>query len=261
MDIKEYISSGILENYVLNNLSSQGRQEVECMSHIYPEIKQELLQLQENIEKLALEIAKTPPPAVKENILKAIENVKQVDKDETKVVSLNSNTIINNKSWKIAVAASIIALITVSFFAIQYKTENSELVASNTTKVEELNQLNQTVLSQEKILSHINLPTTQKIVLKGTEAFPNETCVVYWNAESKKTYALLSNLSTPPKNKQYQLWAIVDGKPLDMGTFNPEDQLQTYPDLNNPQAFAITLEPAGGSEAPTLTDLVVIANI
>lgn len=42
MDIEDYIASGILENYVFGHVSAQEMQEVECMSHIYPEIKEEL---------------------------------------------------------------------------------------------------------------------------------------------------------------------------------------------------------------------------
>ena len=53
MDIKEYISSGILESYVLGNASEQERREVECISSIYPEIRQELDALSRSLEKYA----------------------------------------------------------------------------------------------------------------------------------------------------------------------------------------------------------------
>ena len=43
MNINDYISSGILEQYVLGDISPQEKKEVECMSHIYPELQEELL--------------------------------------------------------------------------------------------------------------------------------------------------------------------------------------------------------------------------
>ena len=76
MDIKEYISSGIIENYVLGNVSPQEKQEVECMSHIYPEIKTELEQLQTAIENIAFTLEKNPPAHLKSKILDAIKNEK-----------------------------------------------------------------------------------------------------------------------------------------------------------------------------------------
>ena len=42
VDVKAYIESGILESYVLGFASEQEVQEVRCLSHIYPEIAEEL---------------------------------------------------------------------------------------------------------------------------------------------------------------------------------------------------------------------------
>jgi len=73
MNINDYISSGILEQYVLGDISPQEKQEVECMSHIYPELQEELLKLQITLEGLALENAIEVPLHVKKNIFEQIE--------------------------------------------------------------------------------------------------------------------------------------------------------------------------------------------
>jgi anti-sigma-K factor RskA len=62
-------------------------------------------------------------------------------------------------------------------------------------------------------------------------------------------------LPDPPTDKQYQLWALLDGKPVDAGTFNVNSdsiQLQEVRNIANAQAFAITLEHKGGVRSPTL---------
>jgi anti-sigma-K factor RskA len=63
---------------------------------------------------------------------------------------------------------------------------------------------------------------------------------------------------------QYQLWALVDGKPVDLGVFDMRDGevgLKNMKPIGVAQTFAVTLEPRGGSVSPTLEKLMVIGNI
>ena len=55
-----------------------------------------------------------------------------------------------------------------------------------------------------------------------------------------------------PTGKQYQLWAIVDGKPVDAGVINNCIGLCKMKKIDHAEAFAITLEKEGGSPTPTL---------
>ncbi len=71
----------------------------------------------------------------------------------------------------------------------------------------------------------------------------------------------VENLPTPPTDKQYQLWALVDGKPVDAGMITDLEDLQAMKEMPEAQAFAITLEPKGGSVNPTLEQLYVIGNV
>ena len=64
-----------------------------------------------------------------------------------------------------------------------------------------------------------------------------------------------------PSGKQYQLWAIVDGKPVDAGLITDCIGLCKMKRIDRAQAFAITLEKAGGSPTPTLTEMYVFGKI
>jgi hypothetical protein len=59
----------------------------------------------------------------------------------------------------------------------------------------------------------------------------------------------LSSVKLPvaPEGKQYQLWAIVDGKPVDAGLLDNPETFEKMKSLGNAQAFAISLEAKGGS--------------
>jgi anti-sigma-K factor RskA len=66
-------------------------------------------------------------------------------------------------------------------------------------------------------------------------------------------YLLVNNLPKPANDKQYQLWAFIDGKPVDMGLLDlSEKPLQLYRMKNaqTAQAFAITLEKRGNGPIP-----------
>ena len=66
------------------------------------------------------------------------------------------------------------------------------------------------------------------------------------------------------KGHQYQLWAIVDKKPVSLGVFDKTDadsvEMKEMGSVVAPQAFAVTLEPRGGSVNPTMDEMMVIGN-
>jgi anti-sigma-K factor RskA len=79
---------------------------------------------------------------------------------------------------------------------------------------------------------------------------------VYWSKGDGAAYVAMNALPKPPQGKQYQLWVIQNGKPVSMGVL-PDDMANT-PGMQkvnmavmSADAFAISLEIAGGSPSPT----------
>ena len=92
---------------------------------------------------------------------------------------------------------------------------------------------------------------------------PSSMATVYWNTESRDVYLLVNKLPMPVRDKQYQLWAIVDGKPVDAGIFDMQEglsfvKLKTIPKAD---AFAITLEKKGGSSTPDMNAMYVMGKV
>ena len=86
--------------------------------------------------------------------------------------------------------------------------------------------------------------------------------VLRWHAASKDIYIDVPDAHLPeiPHDHQYQLWAIVDGKAIDAGVFDLEsggEALHKLKRIERAQAFAVTVEPRGGSPAPTLEKMLV----
>jgi len=81
---------------------------------------------------------------------------------------------------------------------------------------------------------------------------------------SNKTETLTEATAALPADKQYQLWGIIAGKPVSAGTYDAHDtprSLQQMASLKDVEMFAITIEPAGGSEQPTLDQMVVAGKL
>jgi anti-sigma-K factor RskA len=257
LNIHAYISSGILESYLLGELSETECAEVNAMAKQYPEIEAEI----EAIETTMIQVvAKTPPPHIKQAILNKIDK-------QTVVVPLHANKS-NYTTW--LAAASIVLLIgsaAYNFLLLnKLKFSENKLSALSLEK----NKFNIALTTQSKIasamaneLAILKQPDTKKTILKGLDSTSNLLATVYWNKNSNDVYLNIDTLPQPAMDKQYQLWAIVDGKPVDAGIFelNNLDTLQKMKSVSNAQAFAVTLENKGGSITPTLSAMCLLGNI
>ena len=102
------------------------------------------------------------------------------------------------------------------------------------------------------------------VMMAGLDIAPESMALVHYNVEKSNTFLEVKNLRAAPAGKQYQLWAIVDGQPTDMGVFDIDTgayALTEVPFVENPQAFAVTLEKEGGSTVPTMDQMFMIGNI
>ena len=99
------------------------------------------------------------------------------------------------------------------------------------------------------------------ITMKGLPISPEATSIVYWNKEDGTVYVNANNLPAPEQGKQYQLWALKGGQPVNAGMIDMNGKIQFMENISSADAFAVTLEPAGGSPSPTLELLYVIGNV
>jgi len=263
IDIKAYIESGILEDYLSGNVSDREHREVECLSKIYPEIKVELTQLEDAIERLAFAYRVTPPLAIKNKIMAQLEFADELPEnevvqeevsgekevDDTPVVSLNSRQ--SSFQWSWVAAASVVGLLGVAvFFNARLETLNNT-ITQQTTEIQKKNEL----------IANINNIDNQFVTLKGVEKSPTSAVRVVWNTKTQEVQLNVLSLPTPTTDKQYQLWALVGGTPVDLGVFDVNTAIQKMKAIPKADAFAVTLEKKGGSPTPHLEELYVMGKV
>lgn len=91
------------------------------------------------------------------------------------------------------------------------------------------------------------------ITLSATDSSKRYVARVYWNHYTRETYIDPLSLPMPDSTKDYQLWAQVAGQPVDAGVFSADIErgIQRSKSVTNADAWAVTLEPKGGSPTPT----------
>lgn len=278
MDINEYIASGILEQYVLGSVSPQEKQEVECMSNIYPELNTHLVSLQNAVEKMADKAAVPAPKHLKALVMQEIAKTPQLESENSESTANQSGTpklaihkSDNGNKFKYLAAACLVGFALVTGLALfQNNIKNdikNQLVKSENQLLEvqsEVSDLEEIAAYNTAQLAFISEKATRKITLAGTKGNKNNEAVVFWNSESQKVILDQGKLASLPEGQQYQLWAIADGVPVDMGMINQQElntELAEMKSTGNAQAFAITIEPKGGSKTPTLEKMVVLGEV
>jgi anti-sigma-K factor RskA len=302
-NIQEYIESGILEQYALGELSAAEQAAVESHAAAHPEIQEELTQVQAAFGFYAEAHAITPPTGMRERVLgnvlaqiatPAANSSLRAEVDgmapatsrpsapaaatpvattpEAVVRPLSSAPVAapaSRSGW--AIAASVALLLSLGANALLYsnwKSASADLVAlqndqsrfANTSQVVEkqlgaLRQENEVLRNDE----------FKAVALAGTKTAPSAHARVLFNAATHKVYVDVRSLPALPAGKQYQLWALDKGKPIDAGVLTlataTGEGLQSMKDIASAQTFAMTVEPAGGSVNPTLSTMTVVGNI
>jgi anti-sigma-K factor RskA len=78
--------------------------------------------------------------------------------------------------------------------------------------------------------------------------------------EDRQIALLEVDLSAPPAGQAYQAWQIVDGAPVSIGVLNTNSGRVAFStDLGDASAIALSVEPMGGSAAPTTTPILMTA--
>jgi len=260
----EYISSGILELYAAGLLSESESNEVEEIIRKTPEVKSEYEKIQKTLYLSSVPKLKSPGAHVKTSLLKKI-------KSDSSTTLLSQKDFAPHKqsyNYRYLMAASIAFLLlslVANFFLWtklnDAKIEIAVLSDKNKIMVQEFEAVNRKFNTASKDMEIMKDRHYKMVDLKGLEKSPSSNVVAFWNPESKKVYVEVKNLPVPPTDKQYQLWAISNGKPVDGGMVDvdPSDKsLHEMKNMEDAQAFAITLEPKGGSVNPTMDQMYVM---
>ena len=269
MNIQDYISSGIVESYVLGLSSPEESAEFERMCDAHQEVLAARNAFEIQLENRLQEQKVDPPHELRSHIISEIGRQKA---PVTATLPARPSLVPRRGFAKYVAAASFILLagsVLLNFYLLsQYKrtiAKNEELIAAQTQIAYNNKVLQTKMLNYENAISLMQNPQMTVVRMPGApkSPAPSSLATIYWNTQSRDVYLLINKLPVPVPDKQYQLWAIVDGKPVDAGTINMTEGISFVKLRNIPKAdaFAITLEKKGGSSTPDMNAMYVMGKV
>ena len=176
-------------------------------------------------------------------------NSNQIDENPHEIVSLGGASAPQRSIFRIAASWVLLALSiggNIWFFK-NWKSSEEKLVAletQNQVLAQEGKALKANYQEEVAILQNLDFKV---ITLAGQPVFPTAKALIYFDKNKKEVYLSALKLPKAPTGKQYQLWAIVNGKPVDAGLIDENVNVLKMKSFDKVEAFAISLEVTGGS--------------
>lgn len=261
MTPQEIITSGILELYVCGALPVDEHQKISREIEKSAAVKNEV----ERIEKSLMELSENTAPKLSAKvwmeILAAIKPIRTLkDNNGTNWVSLTG--------W----AAAILCLGGIFWMMNQNSDLKDDIDITEQKNIqleEELDNAAVRIADTENVLEILRSKEFNAILLPGNQAVaPQAFSKVLYNKKDAIAYIDVKGLPEAPENKVYQVWSLVlePLTPTSMGLINTKTnaadglyKFEAVPETT--QAFGITLEPAGGSEMPTMSQLYTLGAV
>lgn len=98
---------------------------------------------------------------------------------------------------------------------------------------------------------------SRQVLLAGLEPAPAAVARAVWNPGTREAVLLVAGLAPAPPGKVYEAWVIASGAPVPAGTFQVDAagkavlRLPAVDETSRVKTFAVTIEPDGGTPAPT----------
>jgi anti-sigma-K factor RskA len=119
---------------------------------------------------------------------------------------------------------------------------------------------------QQALLDVLASPDVQVASLKAPQTSTEARAQLLFDAEGRRAYLVTSNLPPLPADKTYQLW-LIDEQPNSAGLLSVNQQgtgsllIEAQQPFESYKAVGISVEPAGGSSAPTPNAIVLLGEL
>lgn len=187
-----------------------------------------------------------PHPRVREALLEAVRTVPPVQVERTVSTRI--------PLWVPALlAASVVLMVSALGYGVRMQQVAEDLRDGN---VELAGQL----ARRERVLSSLLEGEGQLYLVKvgADSAGTGPGLQFYWNARQGKALAHVYRLTPAPAGRDYQIWALVGGKPVSLAVFNSDAEGYALVEVEGiarsvrgVTAVLVSVEPRGGSVQPT----------
>lgn len=261
MNIEELIASGKLELYVLGTLQAEEAREVEQVLANSKAAADEVVAIENALLVLGEAAAPQLGSDTQGAIMRRIQKVRSIHQPKR----TTNWAAISGWAAAAACAAGIIWMVQQN----QNLQEDVQITNTENQRLKDQLQINQTELAQtNNLLELLRSKDYNTIVLPGNvDVAPDAFAKVYYNPDENIAYIDTQGLPQAADGKVYQAWSLTLSPltPSSMGIMDSgtevEQGIYRFENVPDPEAFGITLEPAGGSETPSLDQLYTLGTV
>ena len=257
MNIENYISSGIIEQCVLGLCNREEMTELETLRTQYPDLDNAIVAFEKSFEERMLKnTTAITSNKTDEQILKKLQSL---NSNPMSVVKTDTNKVRNFNVAKLFAAASV-ALLAVSAFY------NFNLYSKNKAQEDKIATI---IKSQSATLppgdfSVMQNPSITPVGMYGVGSHAICRCTMFWDKSNGKAYIMIHHLVPSGDGKEYQLWANVEGKQVNVGTVNDKIRdrfIEVTGVPENSNSFAVVLNNNGAAISPSDDNTFLISKI
>jgi len=234
-------------------LSPAEKAEVEGYLSKHPDLQTELREIERSLELYAMTAAKTAPVGLKDKILKEIRDGAPKGNPASEPPLQSGFGI-----WKFIAALFGVSVLLFGYMFWQKNNALNTLQDEYTSLRDSCAQSTQELTSQLDILRQLTYPDNKILPFQATPGFATTDLYLHHNAVTKRNFIQVRNLPGLAANQSFQLWSLKPNQaPAPLTVFDiPANGLIEVQYEDGTDTYAITIEPKGGRETPTLENLI-----
>ncbi|MFD9701575.1 anti-sigma factor domain-containing protein [Lentzea sp. NPDC059081] len=229
--------------YAVDALSGPERAEFEAHLPHCSSCAEEVAGLQATAAALGAVTAEAPPAHLRAKVLAGVTSTRQLPPETpapvAPVVALPTQSRWLVRGSVLAAAASVLVAVVVGVQGVQDR--------------QELDALRESAAGYGQVSDLLNAPDA-KLLNDAGSAGGHGTVVM--SPSRNKAVFLADGLPSLPADRTYQLWVVEPGGPRSAGLLQNDPVVADG--LANARALALTVEPSGGSAAPTTAPVIEI---
>lgn len=258
MTLKEIRESGLLELYLIGSLDGSERSVVEKALVDYPELSEDLERIGGTLQGYAAAHSVEPSAQLKTRLMDQISETKSTTSAETSGTRKGSSANLS-QLWPGLAALLAIVCGVLGYLLNQAKNESNQIQTIHNNLEQTCDSLRQRNEIQFATLENLTNPNNLVIPVTPTEKYSSTDLYFHHNEVNRKNYVQIRNLPEIDNSTQsFQLWSLKGSDPpipLDVFQSDGSNLIEVaFVDATN--VYAITIEPRGGSQSPTLDDLI-----
>lgn len=237
----------------MDQLSTAEKAEVEGYIRTFPELKVDITEIERSLELFAKSASLKAPAGLKDKILDQIKNEGASEKTKPHTPSSGSFGM-----WRMVAAIFGLGILLFGYLFWQKSNDAERLQQELTASRDSCEQSTQQLTDQLRLLQQLTYPDNKILPFTATPGFASTDLYLHHNAETKRNFIQVRNLPAIAANQSYQLWSLKPNQaPIPLDVFDlPATGLIEVRYVDGTETYAITIEPRGGKDSPTLENLI-----